>query len=103
MGVVSFMPPATYHLRIKDRLTDLFRVALVILAAPVSPGRSRIFISVSPGKKLPIPQWLLHTFSNRFLDTDIWVHDQEYFVRGNKNIYEQGLKVYPVLYISYFL
>ena len=32
-----------------------------------------------------IPTWYLHSASNRFLDTDVWVHDQERALRGVSN------------------
>ena len=47
--------------------------------APISPGKSRIFLELPVMRKMrtKFPTWLLHTFSNRFLDSDVWIHDQE--------------------------
>ena len=82
-GIVSFQPPVYYHFRVKT--PSVFRVMLIILCLPLRPGWSRIHLSLSPGVNLPLPKWILHSFSNKFLDTDLWVHDQERVGRGHIN------------------
>lgn len=74
-GVVSFKPPAYYHFRVLR--AGVWKIMLFILCVPVRRGWSRIHLSLSPGAKLPLPKFLLHAMTNRFLDTDVWVHDQE--------------------------
>lgn len=38
------------------------------------------------GRKMPrwFPIWLAHCLSNRFLDTDVWLHDAERWARGTE-------------------
>jgi hypothetical protein len=31
------------------------------------------------------PKWLMHSFTNRFLDSDVWIHDQERAQRGERS------------------
>jgi hypothetical protein len=68
-------------------MEDGYYLSFLIICIPVAPGRSRIMI----GSTLPpLPswiQWLAHAFTNRFLDSDIWIHDQEMYVRGQTNSY----------------
>lgn len=89
-GVLSFVAPCYFHFRVKNAITNLFRMALLVIVAPVAPGKCRAFLSLSPGTKMPalfslLPRWLLHAVTNKFLDSDIWVHDQERTVRSSKN------------------
>jgi nitrite reductase/ring-hydroxylating ferredoxin subunit len=87
-GVVSFVPPLYYHFRARrggaeaGAAAGAMRMMLLALCVPVRPGWSRIHLALAPGAKLPIPRWLLHRFSNDFLDTDLWLHDQERVGRG---------------------
>ena len=81
-GVVSFTAPCYYHFRVKETTPNgdvQFRKNLIAVLAPISPGKSRIFLELPVMRKLRkrLPTWLLHTFSNRFLDSDVWIHDQE--------------------------
>lgn len=59
---------------------------LFIFCSPVSPGRSRILLNVYPFKSSKLmslfPKWIGHVFSNVFLDSDLWIHDQELAARG---------------------
>ena len=52
-------------------------------ASSRQPGVSRAFVSVM-GRAAPgwFPKWLSHSLSNRFLDTDVWLHDAERWARG---------------------
>ena len=99
-GVVSFIPPVYYHYRTKKGLGLSDLINLLILCVPVSPGRSRAFVALLPGRKLPfkIPMWLSHALTNRFLDTDIWVHDQERISRGLVNDYLSKDEMKPTKY-----
>lgn len=83
-GIVSFQPPCYFHFR-TERLNGIMVANLLVLVVPVSPGRSRIFVALSPGVKLPLPRWIKDSLTNKFLDTDIWVHDQERVARGLRN------------------
>lgn len=62
---------------------------LIILTVPVNEGRSRVIL-LTPNffaKRFPfnlLPRWFIHAFSMRFIDSDIWVHDQERMIRTEK-------------------
>jgi len=79
-GVLSFQRPFYYHFRTKRDDGD-FRKNLSILITPVRPGKSRIMLRTQMEGKLPF--WLSHGASNRFLNTDTWLHDLEYHARRN--------------------
>mmetsp|Transcript_6608 Transcript_6608/g.9682 ORF Transcript_6608/g.9682 Transcript_6608/m.9682 type:complete len:446 (+) Transcript_6608:3-1340(+) len=80
----SFQRPSLYHfgeykdkIRIDEATGKMGRVpGLNILCVPVEAGRSRLFIPPFP-IKIPLPTFLLHAGSNRFLNTDIWLHNTE--------------------------
>ena len=77
-GVVSFQRPFHYHFRtLRDK--GEMKPNLTVLITPVRSGCSRVFIS-RIGPKF-IPAWLSHGGSNRFLNTDTWLHDSERFAR----------------------
>ena len=80
-GVVSFRRPARYHFRTKREMGG-FETNLEIYAAPVRAGRTRVFFA-SPLGSARIPTWLSHAASNRFLNTDIWLHDAERNLRSD--------------------
>ena len=65
---------------------------------PVSAGRSRLFIA-SP-IQLPLPVFLLHALSMRFIDSDLWVADQERVVRGVDSP-EPGSPLYVIVTLIY--
>lgn len=75
-GVVSFQRPSFYHFRLrKSDGSDGFNPALCIFVTPVHDGRARVLF---PGFAPPfVPTWLAHAGSNRFLNTDTWLHDAE--------------------------
>jgi len=80
-GVVSFARPCFYHFRTVDS-GGASKVGLFMLTVPVEHGRSRLFILGRKREELPplfriFPTWLLHLVSNRFVDTDIWLHEAE--------------------------
>lgn len=81
VGVVSFAPPCYYHFRVRNTTEVEYKMALVGLAVPTTPGRSRLIFGINPsstsGLLSKAPKWLDHAFSNRFVDTDLWVHEQE--------------------------
>jgi hypothetical protein len=88
VGVISYRAPFYYHFRVENAKGDMRKV-LIILVVPVSPGRSRILLAPVTRRPLPtwVPRWLIHALSNRFLDTDVWIHDQERLLRGAANAY----------------
>mmetsp|Transcript_20669 Transcript_20669/g.31553 ORF Transcript_20669/g.31553 Transcript_20669/m.31553 type:complete len:523 (+) Transcript_20669:201-1769(+) len=78
-GIVSFQRPTYYHFR-TTKENGVFARILMIHTVPVAAGRSRVlFQSVLP-KWIPI--WLAHGASNRFLNTDTWLHDAERVARA---------------------
>jgi len=81
-GVASFVPPLYYHFRAKRGAAGAMRMMLLALCVPVRPGWSRIHLALAPGVRMPLPRWLMHKVTNNFLDTDVWVHDQERLGRG---------------------
>ncbi|KAJ1450543.1 hypothetical protein M885DRAFT_488578 [Pelagophyceae sp. CCMP2097] len=78
-GVVSFERPARYHFRLKNE-NNTFKEILIIYGVPVKAGRCRV-IFASPVQNNRVPQWLQHAASNRFLSTDVWLHDAEKVAR----------------------
>merc|ERR1719215_317146 len=83
-GIVSFQRPFYYHFRTRQDDGN-FKINLNILVAPVRGGRSRIFLSRVLPTNIPVPTWLLHGGSNRFLNTDTWLHDAEREARKDGN------------------
>ena len=110
-GTVSFRAPVYYHFRIPDKNNNNNNTTsstsggddgsrkkenkiLTILTVPVSPGRSRVHLCLQfpPDKEgkqrnpIPawVPLWFIHGRSNNFLDSDIWVYDQERNARERK-------------------
>lgn len=82
-----YSAPSYYHFRTENLKTGVSTMGLLAIVVPISPGRSRIFLSPAPYKRFPkiIPLWLVHSLLNSFLDTDIWIHDQERFQRSGGN------------------
>ena len=79
-GIVSFQRPFYYHFRTRKDDGN-FRTNLNILIAPIQAGRSRVFLSsIAPNW---VPRWLAHAGSNRFLNTDVWLHDAELVARSD--------------------
>ena len=62
---------------------------LCIWLAPVEAGASRVFF-VSPPIK--VPTFLLHAGSNRFLNSDTWLHDNEREVIKRKEAGAKGVE-----------
>ena len=90
-GKIVFEPPCYFQLYTSSpQQSDQWRFGLLVLCVPVSPGVSRVFVAPSPGRKIPklIPKWFLDSFTNRFLDTDLWIHDQERFVHLPTNSFQ---------------
>ena len=79
-GIVSFRAPSRYHFRCKEADGN-YDVKLEMYCVPVGHGRSRVFFSTALASKLPI--WLAHAATNRFLNTDIWLHDAERKLRAD--------------------
>lgn len=68
----SFQRPSFYHY---GEFEDGKRVPkLKIFVAPIEAGRSRVFLYAMTNK---VPTFLLHAGSNRFLNSDAWLHDTE--------------------------
>jgi len=72
-GVLSFQRPGHYHFRTR-RDDGQMKPNLKMHIVPIKAGYSRV-IYCDFSKK--VPKFLLHAFSNRFLNTDSWLHDAE--------------------------
>ena len=78
-GVLSFQRPALYHFRTRPNATAEYKPNLMIYTAPISAGMCRVIFSDIP---IPfLPTFLGHAGSNRFLNTDTWLHDAERLAR----------------------
>ena len=98
-GVVSFQRPVSrvesfsrseacqvrYHFRTTKDDESLpeekknYTTNLEIFCVPVREGHSRVFFKSFMPKF--VPAWLAHGASNRFLNTDVWLHDAEIELR----------------------
>lgn len=76
-AVASFIAPCYYHFRSVKGKT---RIGLMSLVVPVRPGVCRVFIT-SPAIPRRLPKWLIHFSTNRFLDSDLWLHEAEVGMR----------------------
>lgn len=89
VGVLSFQRPAFYHFRTNRTadVTDGYRPNLLIFAAPIEEGKCRVLM---PDFQIKfVPKWLGHLGTNRFLNTDTWLHDTERSARINDDINKQ--------------
>lgn len=87
-GVLSFQRPAFYHFRTKvSNETEEYAPRLLIYVAPVRSGVCRTMIA---DFKVPLPKFLSHAASNRFLNSDSWLHDTERAVRMENKINQIG-------------
>ncbi len=72
---------------------------LCMFLVPIAAGRCRLFINNNPELRLKIPTWLLHAASNRFLNSDSWLHDTEReVIRRKEEIPEVAKKLYGMDY-----
>lgn len=86
----SFQRPSCYHYGeykgdgVDEETGKKSKVpALCIWLAPVEAGKCRVFFNSPPIK---LPDFLLHAGSNRFLNSDIWLHDTEREVVKRKDL-----------------
>ena len=87
-GVLSFERPAFYHFRTRTpNTTDAYKPNLLIFTSPIEEGKCRVFI---PDFRLKMfPKWLMHLGTNRFLNSDTWLHDAERSARIMNGINQQ--------------
>ena len=86
-GIITFSPPCIYTLHTRYTLspTTPYKLNLMLYVMPIEAGRSRAIVNTY--MKFPgilgvlIKPWLSHILSNRFVDSDLWVHDQEVAAR----------------------
>lgn len=78
-GILCVTRPCSYNFRTFDNVTNKLDTKLKIFFVPVHEGLSRIFMIPPFSKKMPTV--LSHWLSNKFLNTDIWLHDVEYNLR----------------------
>ena len=78
-GIASWQRPSVYHFRTKKG-GGAYQTDLNIHIIPVYAGRARVIFSTKFFNW--VPTWLQHAASNRFLNTDAWLHDAEYTARS---------------------
>lgn len=83
-GVVSFQRPTLYHFRTKGDNNE-YRTNLAMHVVPVGPGKSRVLMETFFGDKWWFPTCLSHASSNRFFNTDTWLHDAEWTARKSSS------------------
>lgn len=95
---MMFRPPCYFTLQSRFVINSTDegpeRPWLNIIVLPVSPGKSRVMImfalpAAASGISKLIPSWFIHQRSMKFLDSDIWVHDQERRFRRPPNSFQQ--------------
>lgn len=86
-GVLSFQRPAFYHFRIRANETAEYEPRLLIFTSPVEEGKCRVIMPDFQFKF--VPKWLGHLGSNRFLNSDTWLHDAERAARMSNTINKQ--------------
>ena len=76
-GIVSFTTPIYYHFRTLNTKNE-YKIRLLLLMTPVSIGITRLHLAfMGSGISNNIPIWLSHSFGNKFLETDVWLHNCE--------------------------
>ena len=90
-GIVSFTSPAYYHFRVLDSNNE-YKPQLFGLITPISSGFTRLHL-VFPSEGLPskMPQWISHFFGNKFLETDIWLHNCE--IEASKDMKDKNISL----------
>lgn len=74
---MAYQVPCQYHFRQNFNATDAPKPGLVIYCIPVKAGKSRVLFYNGRMKIPSYLTWLIHAGSNRFLNTDTWLHDAE--------------------------
>jgi len=81
-GTLNLKPPVSFWFETKSEPTEKFpegrKSGLSLLCVPVQPGYTRVFINPLHAPRLSkFPAWLLHMFTNDFLDSDtLLLHQQ---------------------------
>ena len=73
---------------------------LEIFCVPVSAGKSRVLFTFSFSDSVKIPHFLDHAGLNRFLNSDVWLHDTEREVVRRKDAGLAEKKLVGMDYIS---
>jgi hypothetical protein len=86
IGVLSFQRPAFYHYRTKvNNTSSEERPNLLVYVTPVCPGKCRIIMPEF--LNIPyVPTFLGHAGTNRFLNSDTWLHEAERNVRTKDSV-----------------
>jgi hypothetical protein len=83
-GIIAFHKPCHFsYSTLKD---NNYKTNINVLTVPVKEGASRVFM-ISPFSRSKIPRWLQHAATNRFLNTDIWLHEAEINYRNGAKGY----------------
>jgi hypothetical protein len=88
-GIASFQRPTMYHYRTRKNNSNDYRIDLNVHVVPIEAGRSRVLFGSALVDWLPL--WLKHAASNRFLNTDAWLHNAEYQARKRSSKYSPYL------------
>lgn len=88
-GVLSFIAPCYYHFRTRSSTSNDFKLMLLALVVPTTPGQCRILFSVNIPVSISrfIPKWFEHALSMRFLESDLWLHEAEIAARRSENAF----------------
>ena len=88
-GVLSFIAPCYYHFRTRSSASNDFKLMLLALVVPTTPGQCRILFSVNIPVSISrfIPKWFEHALSMRFLESDLWLHEAEIAARRSENAF----------------
>jgi hypothetical protein len=78
-----------YHFRTRDNSTSSYKTNLNIHIIPIEAGKSRVIFGSVIFDWLP--DWIKHSLSNRFLNTDSWLHNAEYQARMRSSKYSPYL------------
>ena len=84
-GIISFHSPSHFSYSTL-RKNNEYKSNINVLTVPVKHGASRVFM-ISPFSKSKLPKWLQHAATNRFLNTDIWLHEAEINYRNGEKEY----------------
>lgn len=102
-GYLSFQRPSFYNYgefnktdETKGKTEHERNVKLKIFCVPVEAGKCRVFLYLPPIK---LPTFLLHAGNNRFLNSDVWLHDTEREVVRRKEAGAAGTKPSQMDYV----
>ena len=81
---LQFQRPSLYHYRTVDDDEGDWQRDMSIYVVPVEAGKSRALFYWAGPTVWWMPTWLIHSWSNRFFNTDTWLHNAERVARFSK-------------------